>query len=309
MIYLLRRLIAFPLLVIMTMLVTFILLHTVPGGPFDQERELPPEIKENLYRHYGLSPRGEQNFVQWVKADIFAYTKFLARGELGPSLKYRDRDVTDMLAQSAGPTLTLGIFAFALSLVTGITLGLLSTSSKKAARVIGLFKNITVSIPPFILASLLVLIFSHILKWLPPALFESPLHALMPIMTLSLFPMIIFLEHTRHGIEDEQSKDYVRTARAKGLSEGQVVKTHILRNVATPLVSAGVTILIYLIGGSFVVETVFAIPGMGRQFVSAVIDRDYFYVMGATLVYTTIVMGASLLGDLIMTKMDPRIRT
>lgn len=292
------------------LILTFLLLHIVPGGPFDQERQLPPEIEKNLYIKYGLEKRGDQNFWVWYGKDLFSYAKYLLKGELGPSLKYRDRDVTEIIESGITPSLELGLYSLSAALILGIIFGTLAVKKKDGIldRLLLALSSLMVSLPSFVIAVFLILIFAFALALLPPALWEGIDYRVLPVVTLALAPLAYFFQLTRSGLLTQLKQDFVRTARAKGVSEKKVLLKHALKNAATPLLTVIGPITAYLITGSFIVETIFAIPGLGRHFVTAVIDRDYFLVMGITMLYASLLILLNWLVDVGYLVLDPRMR-
>lgn len=305
-----KRLLISLLTLASVLLITFLLLHTVPGGPFDQERHLPPEIEQNLYSRYGLTMRGDQNFWPWFGRDARAYATYVARGELGPSLKYRDRDVVDIIRSAITPSLELGLYSLVVAIVFGIWLGMLGASRPTGwiNRFLTFISSALVSFPSFVIAVILVLIFSFWIPLLPPALWEGASYRILPVMTLSAVPIAYLMQLTRDGIEQELRKDHVRTARAKGIPWRMIIIKHAFKNAASPILTTVGPIAAYLITGSFIVETIFAIPGLGKHFITAVIDRDYFLVMGITLVYASILIIMNWIVDWGYVVLDPRGR-
>lgn len=292
------------------LVLTFLLLHTIPGGPFDQERVLPPEIEKNLYEKYGLQKRGEENFRVWFGKDLQSYLSYLAHGKLGPSLKYRDRDVGEIMARAIPPSALLALYSLALAVIGGGCLGILSARRPGgwSDRLFLFLSSLSVSLPGFVKAVILVMIFSFWLAWLPPALWEGVSYRILPIVTLSATPMAYFIQLTRSGLLTQLKQDFIRTARAKGVPERTVLLKHAFKNAATPLLTVMGPIAAGLITGSFVIETIFAVPGLGRHFVTAVIDRDYFLVMGITLFYATILILLNWMVDVGYLWLDPRMR-
>lgn len=307
---LLNRFFASLLTLFSVLLLTFFLLHVVPGGPFDQERNLPPEIEENLYKKYGLHQRGDDSFWVWIGKDFRSYNAFLMKGELGPSLKFRDRDVTDILKTAIPPSFELGIYALLISVVAGIACGIQAV--KKTGgwmdHLILFLSPLFVSFPRFVAAVFLVFLFSFILKIFPPALWEGISYRVLPVITLSLAPLAYLATLTRSQLLGQMGHDFIKTARSKGLSPYRVIFKHALKNAAIPLLTVLGPLAAQLITGSFIVETMFAIPGLGRHFVTAITDRDYFLVMGITLVYSTFLIALNWLVDLGYLILDPRMR-
>ncbi len=282
--------------------ITFALLRFLPGGPFEREKALPPEILRNIEARYDLDePLGRQ---------YLRYLADLARGDLGPSYKYVGRDVSQILGEALPVSLLLGAVAFVLACVFGVAMGLLAAVWRGSAadRGIMLLALFGVSMPSFVLAAVLVLGVGLGLGWLPAALWEGPLYAVLPAITLAALPTAYVAQLTRTSVIEVIDLDHVRTARAKGLSEMRVRLRHVLRNALLAVVTYFGPLLAVLLTGSFVVEQIFAIPGIGRFFVTAVTNRDYPLVMGVTLLYAVLVVAANLAVDLLYGWLDPRIR-
>ncbi len=282
--------------------ITFALLRFLPGGPFEREKALPPEILRNIEARYHLDePLGRQ---------YLRYLADLARGDLGPSYKYVGRDVSQILGEALPVSLMLGAVAFVLACVFGVAMGLLAAVWRGSAadRGIMLLALFGVSMPSFVLAAVLVLGVGLGLGWLPAALWEGPLYAVLPAITLAALPTAYVAQLTRTSVIEVIDLDHVRTARAKGLSEMRVRLRHVLRNALLAVVTYFGPLLAVLLTGSFVVEQIFAIPGIGRFFVTAVTNRDYPLVMGVTLLYAVLVVAANLAVDLLYGWLDPRIR-
>ncbi len=282
--------------------VTFALLRFLPGGPFDREKALPPEILRNIEARYHLD---EPVFKQYLR-----YLADLARGDLGPSYKYVGRDVAQILREAFPVSVKLGVAALALACVGGIGAGLVAAMHRGSGldRGLMLLALLGVSVPSFVLGAALVLGVGLWLGWLPAALWEGPLYAVLPAITLAALPTAYIAQLTRTSVIDVIDLDYVRTARAKGLSELRVHLHHVLRNALLAVVTYFGPLLAVLLTGSFVVEQIFAIPGIGRFFVTAVTNRDYPLVLGVTLLYGLLVVLANLAVDLLYAWLDPRIR-
>jgi oligopeptide transport system permease protein len=296
-----RVLAGIPVLFVVATL-TFALLRFLPGGPFDKERTLPPEILRNLEKRYALDGTLAEQYVDYLGR--------LVRGDLGPSYKYVGRDVVDILADALPVSVTLGLLALAIALVGGITLGLAAGSRRGTAldRAVGIATLLGVSAPSFVIGAALILGVGLYLDWLPAGLWEGPRYAILPALTLAALPLAYIAQLTRAQVAVVMDQDYVRTARAKGVPEGRVRRHHVLRNALLAVLTYFGPLLAILLTGSFVVEKIYAIPGMGRFFVTAVTNRDYPLVLGVTLVYATLVILANLMVDLLYAWLDPRIR-
>ncbi|MEO6667207.1 MAG: ABC transporter permease [Nitrospiria bacterium] len=281
--------------------ITFVLLRLAPGGPFDSEKQLPPEIIANIEAKYHLD---EPVWRQYLR-----YLGGLARGDLGPSFKYVGRDVTEILAETFPVSFLLGMLALGVALVLGLTLGIVAgrrpdTALDRAAMTLA---TAGVAVPNFVLGALLVLLFSHRWHLLPPALWEGPRSVILPALTLGLGPAAYIARLTRSSLLDTARHDYLRTAQAKGLSDRAVLFVHQLPNALMPVVTIVGPLAAALVTGSFVVEYLFAIPGMGRFFITAVTNRDYPLIMGVTLVYAAWLVVANFAVDLAYAWLDPRV--
>jgi oligopeptide transport system permease protein len=290
-----------PVLLIVATL-TFILMHIVPGGPFDHEKRLPPEILHNIEVKFHLDRPVWEQYVLYMKG--------LLVGDFGPSYKYLGRNVADILADTWPVSFLLGSSALAVTVLLGLFWGILMAIRQKSwvDRIGSVISVSGISVPNFVAAALLILVFAHTLKILPPALWEDWRHLILPTLALSLAPAAYVAQLTRNSLIDVLHQDYIRTARAKGLREGSVILRHALKNGLMPVVTVLGPITASLVTGSFVVEYLFAIPGMGRHFIMAVVDRDYPLIMGVTLVYATVIVAANLIVDLVYGLMDPRVR-
>jgi oligopeptide transport system permease protein len=299
--FILGRVFTGAFVVIVVSSITFFLLRVLPGGPFDTEKKLPPQILINIEQKYRLT--------EPVWKQYLIYMDNLLSGDFGPSYKYVDRTANDIIRDTLPVSMELGLVALLTSVILGTSIGTIS-----AARPRGLFDFIAVSlstalvsVPSFVIGAVLIYVFSVKLGWFPAALWGDARHLVLPALTLALGPAAYLARLVRASMLETSQATFVRTARAKGLSETRVVVKHILRNALIPVVTVLGPITAYLITGSFVVEHIFAIPGMGRFFVFAVSNRDYPLVMGITIVYTVILVLANLLVDILYILLDPRI--
>jgi len=295
------RLITGGLVLFFVVSLTFFLIRFLPGGPFDAEKDLPPKIMENLEKKYRFN---EPLWKQYI-----IYIDNLAHGDFGPSYKYVDRSANEIIADTFPVSLQLGITALLISLVFGISLGVLSSLSPRSfTDFLTAFISISlVSVPNFVVGAILIYFFSVRLGWFPAALWGRPEHYILPSFTLAAGSTAYIARLVRSSMIEASRELYVRTAMAKGLSRIKIIYKHILRNALIPVVTVLGPIFAYLITGSFVVEHIFAIPGMGRFFVFAVSNRDYSVVLAITIVYTIILVLANLIVDILYTRLDPRI--
>jgi oligopeptide transport system permease protein len=288
------------LLVVATL--TFALLRTLPGGPFDRDKALPPEILRNIEARYHLDESLPRQYARYLGG--------LLQGDLGPSYKYVGRDVGAILAEALPVSFVLGGIALLIAGVVGVGIGLLAgaRSGSWLDRIVMALSLVGVSLPGFVLGAILVLGVGLGLGWLPAALWESPWHVVLPALTLAALPTAYLAQLTRTSVLEVVERDFVRTARAKGVPEWRVQVHHVLRNALLAVATYFGPLLAMLLTGSFVVEVIFAIPGMGRFFVTAVSNRDYPLVLGVTLVYAALVVLSNLGVDLLYAWLDPRIR-
>ena len=302
MVFIFRRVLgAIPTLFFLALL-TFFMLRLAPGGPFDTDRAWPPEIQANINHQYELDQPVATQFLHWLK-DV-------AHGNLRESFQYIGRPVSEIIAGSLPTSLLLGGLALGLALLIGVPLGCIAASRQNTLwDSSAMFLAIAgVSLPSYLIASILILVFSLDLGWFPPALWDQPSSAVLPVITLALRPMAIVARLTRASMLEALSSDYIRTAYSKGLARRSVVFKHALKNSVIPVLTVMGPVAANLVTGSFLVEMVFQIPGLGRHFVQAMINRDYPLVMGVTLVYGVILMGTNLIVDVIYGIVDPRIR-
>jgi len=287
------------LLVVVT--VTFLLMHAVPGGPFDRDKKLPPEIIANIEAKYHLDRPVWQQYLFYIQQVV--------QGDLGPSYKYIGRDVSDIIRDTFPVSLTLGLCAVLVTLGLGVPAGVISAARQNSVwdRTCIFIATLGISLPSFVLGTLLILVFSHQWHLLPPALWEGPRHVILPAIALGAGFAGYIARLTRSTVLEVLTEDYIRTARAKGLSETTVLIKHALKNSISPIVSVMGPLTAGLVTGSFVIEFIFSIPGMGNYFITAVTNRDYPLIMGITLVYAVLIVLANIIVDLIYMKLDPRV--
>lgn len=281
---------------------TFLILRLVPGGPFDRDKKLPPEIIANIEAKYHLDKPVMQQYL--------LYLGQVVKGDLGPSYKYVGRNVSDILSETFPVSLTLGLCAVLVTLVLGIPAGVIAVMGRDTwiDRSCILLATLGISLPSFVIGTLLILVFSHQLHWLPPALWEGPRHIIMPAFALGAGFAGYVARLTRSTLLEVMEQDFIRTARAKGLRESTIILKHALINAASPVVSVMGPLTAGLVVGSFVIEYLFSIPGMGNYFITAVTNRDYPLIMGVTLVYAVLIVLANILVDLVYLKLDPRVK-
>lgn len=288
------------LLLIIT--ITFILMHNIPGGPFAGEKAVAPEVARNIEKHYHLDePLG------WQYID---YLKKIIRLDFGPSFKYPDRTVNELIREGFPVSASLGLIAVLVALAFGVPAGVLSAlkHTRWQDNLVMLAAIFGVSVPGFILAALLQYLFSYKLQWLPAALWGTPAHLVLPVLALSALPMAFFARLVRSGMLEVLAQDYIRTARSKGLSEAGVILRHALKNALIPLVTVLGPVLANLLTGTFVIERIFAIPGLGNYFVNSIYNRDYFVILGLTVFYAMLLLVINMIVDIGYMFIDPRIK-
>jgi len=300
--YIIRRVLwAIPVLLIIS-LVTFYLGHAIPGGPFDKEKPVPAEIMANLESYYGLDdPLWKQ------------YTDYLTNvlhGDLGPSYSSRSRTVNDIIAEHFPVSAVLGILAVMVAMVVGIPLGMISALKQNTYIDYScmFFALLGVSVPAMTLGPVLVWFFALKLHLLPVARWGTWQQAILPAFTLGIGSAALLARLTRASMLQVIREDYIRTARAKGVSEKNVTVHHALKNAMIPVVTVIGPLFAALVTGSLIVEQIFAIPGCGKYFVTSVTNRDYPVVLGIMLLYALLIIVANLLVDITYSLIDPRIR-
>lgn len=300
---LLRILGAIPT-VLLVIGIAFLMVHAAPGGPFDSERMLPPQIEQNIERAYHLDESLPEQFVRYVSG--------LWRGDLGPSYRYRDYTVGELIASALPLSMRLGAMAMLVAIFVGIAAGLVAALKKNTLldRLVSGVAMIGISVPIFVIAPLMVLVFAVVLNWLPASWAGSsgPDRLLMPVIALAL-PQIAYIARlTRASMINVMSSDFVRTARAQGLNTISIIRYHALKPAMLPLLSYMGPAIAGVLTGSVVVEQVFGIPGVGSLFIREALNRDYTVVLGITVVYAVIVIALNLVVDLLYGFLDPRIR-
>ncbi|MFN3511490.1 MAG: oligopeptide ABC transporter permease OppB [Phenylobacterium sp.] len=298
-----RLLVAIPTLFLVITL-AFFMMRAAPGSPFDTDRKLSPEIERNVMAKYGMDrPLGEQ------------YVNYLAgvvRGDFGPSLKYRDKTVLQILKENYKVSLTLGVSAIVIAGAVGVTLGVLAALKQNGLVDYGVMTIaiIGVCIPTFVTAPLLVLLFGSTLQILPSGGWNGGAlpNLILPVTVLALPQIAIISRLTRAGMIEVLNSNYIRTARAKGLPAHRIVGKHALRAAILPLVSYLGPACAGLLTGSLVVEKIFNLPGLGKFFVISALQRDYTVVMGMVIFYAALILILNLIADLLYAALDPRVR-
>jgi oligopeptide transport system permease protein len=281
---------------------SFLFLHSLPGGPFDEEVSLNPTVKENLVRLWAL----DQSFL----SQFWHYLSGLLQGDLGPSMLQTGKSVTEILGQGFSQTLLLNVLAIVVSyLLAFLTSSLVSLKSNSGiSRSVEVLNVIAISLPSLFLGPVLIYFFGFYLNLLPTAFLSSPWHYILPVMTLSLRPWAQMNLLLTNSLQETMQQDFIRTAKAKGLSRLQVLLNHAFKNSLMPILSLSAPMIVSLISGSFLVEILFSIPGLGQQFVESLNLRDYPVVMGLVLVYGACLIVLTNIFDVCALWLDPRIR-
>ena len=299
---LLRFLWAIPTLLLVIVL-AFLMVHAAPGGPFDAERALPPEIEANIARAYHLDEPLPQQFTRYLGGVL--------KGDFGPSYRYRDYTVAELIGNAIPISLKLGVLAMALAIVVGIGAGTLAALRRNSLfdRVTMAFAMSGISIPVFVIAPLLILFFAVQMQWLPASWSGSTSgwRYLLPVIALAL-PQIAYIARlTRASMIDVLGSDFIRTARAQGLGTASVIRYHAMRPAMLPVLSYMGPAIAAVLTGSVVVEEIFGIPGVGQFFVRGALNRDYTLVLGIVIFYATLVITMNFIVDVLYGLLDPRI--
>jgi len=300
---LLRLLGAIPTLLLVVVL-AFLMVHAAPGGPFDDERALPPEVAANIEAAYHL----DEPLVQ----QLGRYMSGLLRGDLGPSFRYRDYTVAELIGTGFPLSLRIGLLAIVLALLVGISSGTVAALRQGSMldRVIMSFAMTGISIPVFVVAPVLVLLLAVKLQWLPAG-WSGEMGAakyILPVITLAL-PQIAYIARlSRASMIDVLGQDFIRTARAQGLGTKAIIRVHALKPAMLPVLSYMGPAIAAILTGSVVVEEVFGIPGLGQFFVRGALNRDYTLVLGIVIFYATLIIALNLIVDILYGVIDPRVR-
>ena len=299
--YILKRILLALLTVWVVITVTFFVMRAVPGGPFIGEKAISPAAEEALKAKYGMDKPLMEQYFTYLKDVVTSF-------DFGPSLKLRGRQVMDIIVDGMAVSVKLGLIAAGIALVIGVVLGAVAAlrRNKFIDKVIMVITTAFISMPSFIMGTLLLLTFALQLA-IVPANGETAKGLILPIITLSLSPMANITRLTRSSMLDVLGQDYIRTARAKGVSPVKIIFGHALKNSLIPVITYFGPMLAYIVTGSLVVEQIFAVPGIGRYFVSSITGRDYPLIMGTTIVLATLIVIMNLLSDIMYKIVDPRI--
>lgn len=300
--YIVKR-IAFGLLsLLIVSAITFFLMNTIPGGPFVAEKSPTKAVLAAMEKKYGLD--------QPVIVQYKNYMVNLVQGDLGPSIKQRGRTVAQIISSRFPISAKIGVIALGLALVLGVTLGSVAAlhRGKWLDNLITIVATCGMAVPSFVICAVLMYFFSLKLGWLPTYGLGSWLHYIMPVMALSFYPMAYMMRLMRTSMLDVLGQDYMRTAKAKGLSQPKMLFKHALRNAVLPVITYIGPALAYTLTGSLVVEKVFTIPGLGDSFVSSITSRDYMVIMGTTIFLGALIIAMNVVVDIVYKIVDPRIQ-
>lgn len=298
----LRRLLQTIPVILCIITATFFMVRFVPGGPFTAEKAIPPEILKNLEAHYGLD--------QPLWKQYANYLGNLARGDLGPSFKYTNRSVNEIIGEKLPVSLELGAWALLVALGLGLPLGVLAAVKRNSIvdYVCSAVGMIGICVPTFVLGPLLALAFGIYLQWLNVSGWYGTADRILPGLTLGFVYAAYVMRLTRGGMLEVLHQDFIRTARAKGASEARIVFKHALRGGLLPVVSFLGPAIAGILTGSFVIETIFQIPGLGREFVNSAFNRDYTLVLGTVILYAGLIVLMNLLVDIVQVWLNPKLK-
>ncbi|MDW7669470.1 MAG: ABC transporter permease [Bacillota bacterium] len=299
--YIFKRLISIILTLFILATITFFMMHSVPGGPFDTEKKLPPEIEEAMLEKYNLNLPLHQQY--------FNYMKDLAKLDLGPSFKNQGERVNTMIISRFPVSARVGLMAIFMLLVIGIPMGLITgfKSGTITDRVVMTISTFGVVIPSFVLATILLYIFSVKLQWFPFYGIQDSKGYILPSIALAGFSVAYFAKLTRSSVLDVMNQDYITTADAKGLKKSTIIIKHVLKNAMIPVVTVLGPAIASLLTGTFVIEKIFGLPGIGKYFVEGIANRDYGVIMGITLFFAVLLSIMILTVDVLYVVIDPRI--
>lgn len=300
--YIVKRIFASIITIFVVISLTFVLMHKIPGGPFDGEKKLPPQVEANLKQKFGLDKPLHEQYIM--------YLKNLANGDLGPSMSYEGMTVNDVIGYSFPASAKLGVVSVIFALIVGLYLGVTAAlkQGKWQDSVTMIIATLGVTVPSFVLATFLIYVFALKLGWFPVIGFDGPENYVLPVIALGGYSMAFIARLGRSSFLDVVRQDYMRTAKAKGLSRATVIYKHGLRNALIPVITYIGPLVAGILTGSFVVESLFGIPGLGGEFVRSITNRDYTTILGVTVFYSTFLIICNLVVDILYGIIDPRIK-
>ncbi len=298
--YIVKRVLLALFTIFLVITITFFTMKAIPGGPFLSEKSPSPAVEAALNAKYGLDkPLGEQ---------YITYLTDVLKGDFGPSIKNRGRDVMDLIAEGFKTSGKNGIIAAGIAIILGLVLGATASvfHNKVIDKVIMVLTTASIAMPSFVLATILLLVFCVKIPVFP-ANGNTAMGLVLPIAALSFYPMAYITRLTRSSMLDVLGQDYIRTARAKGVSPNKVLFKHALKNAVTPVITYVGPMIAFILTGSLVVEKIFAVPGLGKYFYSSIINRDYPMIMGTTIFLATLMVIMNLISDILYKVVDPRV--
>lgn len=300
--YVCKRLGYAILTIFLISVITFTVMNLIPGGPFLSEKAVTPATQAALEAKYGLDVPKPQQYLNYMNG--------LLHGDFGESLKQKGRTANDIIFSTFPVSARLGGISILVALVAGVGLGSVAAMcrGKWGDQLIMVVSTLGIAVPSFVVATALMKIFGVELKWLPTMGLSTPLHYILPVFTLAFYPMAYITRLMRSSMLDALNQDYIRTARAKGVSKFKMLFKHALRNAILPIITYAGPLLAFTLSGSFVVEKIFNIPGLGREFINCITGRDYPMVMSATIFLATFLVLMNVIVDILYKIVDPRIK-
>lgn len=300
--YILQRVLTILVVAWVVVTLTFFMMKALPGGPFASEKKIPEAILKNIERRYKLD--------RPIMEQYFDYLKNVVVWDLGPSFKYEGRTVNDVINKGFPVSAQLGGLSILISLLLGVPIGILAAMRHNGLldRMVSGLAILTAAAPSFVIAGVLQYFLAFKLRLFPPATWGTPKHMVLPILALCSFSLAWLIKLTRSSMLEVTNQDYVRTARAKGIPEFWVIFRHMLRNAVVPVIASLAPLTAGVLIGSFIIEYIFAIPGIGREFVISIQNRDYTVTLGMTVFYGFMLAGFTLFGDIMTALVDPRVR-
>jgi oligopeptide transport system permease protein len=300
--YVIRRVLWLIPVLFAVSIITFLLMHAVPGGPWNSDRAVSAGVQSRINAAYGLDKPILQQYADWVLN--------MLQGDFGPSFRYAGRSVNQIISEGLPTTVHLGVMAFALAVIVGIPLGIVAALGHNRwpdylATAVSL---IGIATPSFVLAIILIVVFSVTLKWFPAIGWKGPETWVLPTLALAGFQIAVIARYTRASMLEVTRRDYIRTAHSKGIGGRDVISRHMIRNALIPVVTVLGPILAFLVTGSFIIEAFFGIPGVGRYYVQSITGRDYALIMAMTVLYAFAVAALNVVVDVLYAFIDPRIR-
>ncbi len=300
--YVIKRIGYAFLTILLISIITFALMNMIPGGPFLSEKAVSPATTEAMNRKYGLD---KPKYVQYIN-----YMGNLVHGDFGISIKQKGRTANDIIFSTFPVSARVGGISIFFALILGIVMGSVAALNrgKWGDSVLMIVSTLGIAVPGFVVATFLMITFGVHLRWLPTMGLKTPLHYILPVATLSFYPMAYITRLMRSSMLDALNQDYIRTARAKGVSKFSMLFKHAMRNAIIPIITYVGPLLAYTVSGSFVVEKIFNIPGLGREFINCISGRDYPMVMSTTIFLSILLVFMNVIVDICYKLVDPRIK-